>query len=456
MRNFSKSVVPLIKGSAIIFLGLYFSLIQFTISYPYIHLFPIPTPAILTLAMSFLFFLFWYVSKEKQVEGLRTDVSVKFFVLLFVLSILLSLLSSLYTGSVILSIEYQGYLKRSLITRLLYYSTFLALVYFGYYTLKKLGPKQSLNILKTYPLSILLLIIIGIWQLLYFLYGIPFLDIETRSYIHSVSKLTFFNFRLTSFADEPSYLGPIIIDMLILGILVFKRKWIYGLVFAIPGIVVLLFSFSVSAYMNILFLGAFIVIYLIFHPIFPKKYLLFFLGIVAIGILSVILVKPTIFETFFSPILGRVGNLFDVQSSSRIYMYLMPIYWLLDHSIISALFGYGPGSFEFLSSTKILPNTGTVSASSNNMYIDLLFENGIIGFGLILIALIALFVKLLKKGRENIFYFVALLEYVHLLITSTYRADFVTPRFWGVLLIIFVLMKCGELLKGKNSFDGVS
>lgn len=444
-------VEKIVKITLLLFFAGYLSLIQFTTSHPYIHLLPVPTPAVLTLGMAFLFFVFWLGWKDNLDSPRNSDREMKIFILLFILSVLLSFLSAFYTMLTINSTEYTAYLKRSMVTRMLYYGAFFAMTYFGYQSLRIIGKKWSMFSLKAYPLSVMLLIAIGLWQLTYFLYGVPFLDIETRSYVHSVSGITFFNFRLTSFADEPSYLGPIIIDMLILGFLVFKRKWIYLLLFAVPAIVVLLFSFSVSAYLNLAILAGFIVIYLLLNPKFPKRYLWILLALGVVGISAVILAKPDLVARFFSPVLGRMDSLFNPEQSSRIYMYVMPVFWLFDHSIISALFGYGPGSFEFLASSKILPNTGNVSTSSNNMYIDLLFENGIIGFGLIILAFGILLLSLLKNSRKNIYYFIALLEFIHLIVTSLYRADFVTPRFWGILLIIFLLARFGEMKEQKDS-----
>lgn len=447
----------LFKIGTILAVCLYLFMIQFTTSYGYIHLLPIPTPAVLTFGVSMLFVFYWFLFSKDSEQIAPTTLNLRYVTILtmaFSISIIVAVLSALYTMNTIFSAEYMEYLKGSMIKRILYYSAYILLLYFGYKTISKMKTNHILMITNVYPLSLLLLVMVGLWQLLYFFYNIPFLDLETRSYVHSVTGNSFFNFRLTSFADEPSYLGPVLIDMIILGYLSFKRKWIYIALIVLPAIGILLFSFSVSAYFNLLLIAGFIVMYLIFHPKFPKKYLIIILGvgILAVGVLF--LVKPGIFMTFFSPILGRVDQLFDPQSSSRIYMYIMPIYWLFDHSILSALFGYGPGSYDFLHATKILPNKVSIATSSNNMYIDLLFEHGIIGLIIVLAGLVYIFIYLWKKGRSNAYYFIALLEFVHILITALYRADFVTPRFWAVLLIIFLLARVGEAVEENKSLKG--
>lgn len=444
---------PMLNMIVITFV-IYLALIQFTTSYPYIHLLPVPTPAVLTLGVAMLFISYYILFgiKERGLDTSSADRSMKYFIYTFVLSIILSIISAMYTASVINSVEYISYLKKSLITRMLYYVSFIGMTYFGYLTLSKLDISKIKKIIKAYPLSILLLTFIGVWQLLYFLFNVPFLNLETRSFVHSVGGLTLFDFRLTSFADEPSYLGPILIDMIILGYLVFKRKWMYALVVLIPALIVLIFSFSVAVYFNILIMFGVALLLVLLHPKVPKKYIWGFMIGTILVVAVAILIKPELFTKFFSPILNR-ENLFDPEHSTRIYMYLMPLFWLFDHSVISALFGYGPGAFEFISETKIVPKSGArLNVSSNNMYIDLLFEHGLIGFTMIMVAAGYLFINLLKKVRRNVFYLIAFLELTHLIVTSLYRSDFVTPRFWGILMIVFLLTKIGELTeKGKQT-----
>ncbi|MEH7548157.1 O-antigen ligase family protein [Neobacillus vireti] len=434
-----------IQTSIIWVFGIYLFFIQFTTSYLFIHMLPIPTPALLSLGISFLILVYYfYLVKGKGQTAEYSDRSLKKFVFLFLLAIVLSIFSAIYTLNVIKSVEYVSYVKGSMLTRSIYYATFLIMLYYGYKIFSRMEERRIVNLIKVYPLSIFILVLVGIWQLLYFSIDIPFLDITTRSYIHSVTGTSFFNFRLTSFADEPSYLGPFLIDMLILGYLAFKKKWMYVLLLVIPTMVVLIFSFSVSGYFNLMLLVGFLFLYLIFHPKVPKKYLWAIVILAVVVLVGVILLKPGLFEKFFSPILGRMPNLFNPQSSTRIYMYIMPFYWLFDHSLISAIFGYGPGSYEFLHFTKISPSKVSLATSSNNMYIDLFFENGIAGVCIVIFALLSILFVLLKKGRKNKYYFIALIEFVHLLVTSSYRADFVTPRYWAVLLIVFLLMRLGE------------
>ena len=70
----------------------------------------------------------------------------------------------------------------------------------------------------------MIFVIVGLWQFLHYITGLPFLNIQTRDYIHSVGSRAFFiNNRLTSLASEPSYFASLVIDMMILAFLVSKK-----------------------------------------------------------------------------------------------------------------------------------------------------------------------------------------------------------------------------------------
>ncbi|MFC7785985.1 MULTISPECIES: O-antigen ligase [unclassified Rossellomorea] len=443
---------PRVKQIILILVAGYLFFAQFSTQAKYIKLLPVPVPAVLTLGVGSLLFLYYVLNRKRLTQTSEFDKYLKRFLILFLISLALAILSAFYTATVLNSVEYMSYLKSSMITRLAYYLSFFMFVYFGYRLLVN-EPKDNASIIKVYPLSILLLVAVAFWQLAYFMFNIPFLNLNTRSFVHSVEGVTLFDFRITSFTNEPSYMGPFLIDLIILAFLFVKRKWVYAVAVLIPTLFILAFTFSVSAYFNLVLVIGFLMVYLMFHPKFPKKILWMIPLVGIIGIAGLYLVNPDLLAKFFSPIWGRRDNLFDPTQSSRIYMYVMPFQWLFDHSIISGLFGYGPGAYEFLAGTKIVPHTQmSLAISANNMFIDVLFEQGVIGLLLLLTGLISIAVFLLKNGMKNMYYFIALVEYFHLMVTSLYRADYVTPRFWAVLLVIAVLVKIGEM-KHKDKLN---
>jgi O-Antigen ligase len=428
----------------------YLCTVQFSAAHWFVAITPIPLTALLVLFISILLFIKYVKDKKYK---LKQNSEINRFIGIFILIALLSSLSSIYTMSVINSVEYMSYIKTSLPSRLVYYFTYVVFLFTGYYVFRDVESKQLKKVLKIYPFSLMLLVLIGIWQLAHFLFGIPFVNISTRSYIHSVSETVFFNFRLTSFLDEPSYLGPLLIDLMILGILIFKEKWKYVLYILIPSLIVLMFSFSVSAYINFAVMGSVAALLYIRKTKVPFSRVILGVGISFATLVLLLFVFNEAFVDFFSPILARGGSLFDVETSSRMYMYVMPFFWLFDHSFVSSLFGYGPGSFDFLAQTKILPSMGSVSTSSNNMFIDILFESGIVGLILIVTSVTIVGLNLFKHYRLNIFCFIAFVEFIHLILTSLYRADYATPRFWTLLLIIFLLNMIGRKALNHTTND---
>jgi hypothetical protein len=428
----------------------YLCTVQFSAAHWFVTITPIPLTALFVLFISFVLFI-KYV-KEKKYK-LKQNPEVNRFIGLFILIALLSSLSSIYTMNIINSVEYMSYIKTSLPSRLVYYFTYVVFLFTGYYVLRDIESQQLKKVLNIYPLSLFLLVLVGIWQLAHFLFGIPFVNISTRSYIHSVSETVFFNFRLTSFLDEPSYLGPLLIDLMILGILIFKEKWKYVLYILIPALIVLMFSFSVSAYMNFAVMGFLGALLYIRKTDIPISRVMKGLGLSFAALVLLVFVFNDALEDFFSPILARGGSLFDVETSSRMYMYVMPVFWLFDHSFISSLFGYGPGAFDFLAQTKILPSMGSVSTSSNNMFVDILFEGGIVSLILIVTSVTIVGMKLFKHYKLNIYCFIAFVEFLHLILTSLYRADYATPRFWSLLLIIFLLNMIGSKAQNHTTKD---
>lgn len=151
------------------------------------------------------------------------------------------------------------------------------------------------------------------------------------------------------------------------------------------------------------------------------------------------------------PITGRFDTLFDIHRHSRLYMLVMPLFWLFDFSWVNSVFGFGPGSYWFLAQTKFLHHQGPLSVTSNNIFIDLLFEHGI--FGSLAIMLMFLFVayRLFKVRNEHKYFLYSLILWIHLTITSMYRSDFVSPRFWAIVIIIFIFVELGKREKGMRS-----
>lgn len=287
----------------------------------------------------------------------------------------------------------------------------------------------------------MIFVIVGLWQFLHYITGLPFLNIQTRDYIHSVGSRAFFiNNRLTSLASEPSYFASLVIDMMILAFLVSKKP----LKPFFLGLFILIFSYSGGGFLNILILIPFFLIGYIKYKGYRFKKINIFKSAIIITLISVVFIykRDEIYNLMY-PILGRIDTIFDINKHSRMFIMIMPFLWVLEGNVINALFGYGPNSYSYLSLTKFLPNGNRVHTTSNSFYSDTIFELGYVGFSVY----IWMFIRLIFTSFKNIYnnknFFISMLLSVHLAASSIYRADFMQPRFWILLFIIVKLINNG-------------
>ncbi|WP_054708765.1 hypothetical protein [Bacillus sp. JCM 19041] len=115
---------------------------------------------------------------------------------------------------------------------------------------------------------------------------------------------------------------------------------------------------------------------------------------------------------------------------------------IIQRSIL--FFGFGPGSYDFLARTKFLSHQGAVSGTSNNAFVDLLFEHGVIGGIVFISVFIGVLIYLWRKRKGHLYNSVALLLWIHLGLTSMYRSDFASPRFWIIVLIVVGLTELAK------------
>jgi O-antigen ligase len=424
---------------------LFFLLAPYSVSTIINKVLPVPTSVLVSFIVASMLFLVFLISRPKHLLG--RDMILEKRLLLFSMFLLpvVSIFAAAYNLQVMASVEYVAYLKQSLPTRVINLSFFFIIFYVFNKKLTLLSSDKLLSIVGFYLLSIVIIDIFGIWQLLHFTTGIPMLILETRSFVHSVEEDVLFNFRLTSLVDEPSYLVPLIIDSLIIGLIIFKdRLFSYFIYIGIPGLIVLIFSFSVSGFANLALVILFSLVLLVTLRVKNKKRIL----LASIYSFIVIFVLAFFFRDyllqFLMPIIGRFDTIFDIHKHSRLYQTVMPLFWLFDYSFINALFGFGPGSYEFLHMTKFLHYEVPISTTSNNMWIDLLFEYGIIGFTAFVFTYLYTMYRLFKRRNEHQYFLFSVILWAHLGITSIYRSDFASPRFWAIVMIVWIVYELGN------------
>ncbi len=437
-------MIGLKKNKYLIF-NVFFILAPFTVFYGYENLFKvIPTSVIsIILTSIYAFLLILYNG------GFKLNIFERKIIFLFITPIFTSFIGILSALLIEKNASYYEYITFDFFNRL-FLVVCNIIIFTTLLTITKSWDKYRIvNLVKKYYYGLFIFVLFGLWQLLHFIFKIPFLNLKVRAYIHSVSSSHFlFNFRLTSLANEPSYFAPLLIDFILISFIVYSKPKIMPIL----GLILLAFTYSGGGYIDIIV----ILFYLIFAYFkynaykIKEEYIIILFMILGIcgGIITFYF--SNIYEIFY-PVIGRFSSFFNIYEHIRMFMFLMPFLWVLEGTIFNALFGFGPGSYKFLHKTKMLPGGNPVHVTSNNLFADTVFELGYFGF----ISYLILFCKLLLKSYRNIYKnknsFIAFLMTVHLFMSSIYRADFMQPRFWIVLFIIIKLInENGKIDRSSN------
>ncbi len=161
------------------------------------------------------------------------------------------------------------------------------------------------------------------------------------------------------------------------------------------------FSFSVSGYANFALIAGVLVLLLLTAKIKMKKSVMLY-SLIGLGVLLVLAVGFWSFILeLLMPVIGRFDSIFDIHQHSRLYMLVMPFVWLFDYSFVNSLFGFGPSSYDFLARTKFLYHQGALSGTSNNVFVDLLFEHGLVGFIAFTSAFIWILWRLFQRRKKR-------------------------------------------------------
>ncbi|MFK3936035.1 O-antigen ligase family protein [Alkalihalobacillus sp. NPDC078783] len=415
---------------------------------------PVATSVLTSFIVLCLLLLVWFSEWKPTKKGSNALTEPNSWVIWALLvPALVAVGAATYNLTYILSQEFVQYYQQAMPRRIVNGSIYIGIMMMFLLLVKRMTKSELDLIGKAYLSGVGVLVLFGIWQFLHLAIGYPMPDLQTRSAVHSVQSEVLVNFRLTSLTEEPSFLVPFLMDGLIIGFMLFKRKRSYVWQWMLPVVFVLFFSFSISGYANLLMVALFALWIMITSRKIQWKNIVPIAGASLIPLGLLIWWKWSLVLELMMPIIGRFDVLFDVTNHSRLYMLVYPFVWMFDYSWVNALFGFGPGSYGFLAETKFLAYGSKLSATSNNVFVDLLFEHGIIGGGAFLLAFILFFAHLYKRRNQHVYYQYAVVLWFHLGITSLYRSDFVSPRFW---VIVMITILCAELGKRrvleKNEF----
>lgn len=358
-------------------------------------------------------------------KNLNPSIQVRWISFLFYLPFLLSLIWSFALIPIINIPEYNNYIKTTFIFRNLHVFLLFILLIYGDQILSRSSNEKLEKYLMVFCWGIIIFLgIFGIWQICGSLFHIWVPTIETRGDLYSARALGIS--RVTSIADEPSYLVPFLIDAIL--ILFYLKRIILVSLLSI----ILLFSLSFGGFSESIIL---ISVYFLFSS--KSNRLKILCGIIAV-FLILILVFPNVFELVVQIVQTRkeLQEGFDPSQTSRTAMIIYPISKWEEFDFISLFLGYGPGSSKFLLESN--PNEAMFT-TSNNIYADLLYEEGILGVVCFIILIIKFWISfknLPKKQKIGTHLFL-----IHVVLSSMYRADYSSSRYITIFFIIIIFSR---------------
>ncbi|WBM60749.1 O-antigen ligase family protein [Providencia sp. PROV188] len=275
--------------------------------------------------------------------------------------------------------------------------------------------------------STLVFLLFSLYQMIAFEYNLPF--IETRSNVYGASYETKkeLGFRLTSIAREPNFYAPLLIESILLSLALTRKKFLF---LFIPVTLFLIHkTHSTGAYLHLfLILTAFILI--------NRKSTITIPFLILISLVMVFLLSYDLNNSFF------IEKLKDEISgnSSRSYIYLTILSEFFKSDTLHLLFGYGINTLQLFNELSQQKSHLDFSVS-NNFYIDILWDSGIVGFILFVSYLIFIFIKLKKISKKNRHGLLAFLFFINIIITSLYRSEYTTTHFVWTSIIMLALYK---------------
>lgn len=288
------------------------------------------------------------------------------------------------------------------------------------------------NIIKWYFYSCLIIVVSAIWHALDLYSNLPLtFPFETRSLVHSSSLDFSFSARLTGIAQEPSYLASFLLDFWILSLIVFYNKKFWKNLMRGGCLVLILLTYSPSAYISLIILLAFEILYKLFKN---NKFYFFVISGIFISILPIIFIVLNSFNIeSLSYFKERINN---ADKSGRFYILDKAITSIYeDNNIFTLIFGNGLKSFELLQYRFSEISVST----SNNLYVDVFFEAGLLGLIILLCFYYFVFIKIIKIQLVKYKFFASLI-FINIIVSGFYRADYATLRYFILFYFIYIFI----------------
>lgn len=286
----------------------------------------------------------------------------------------------------------------------------------------------------------LLFVLLGHWQFIGNLLGIPFF-IETRDWMHGVPSAirSVVPRRLTSIAEEPNFLSPLLIEYIILASLVIVNRKAKLLAYAL-GVFVLIFSFSGGVYINALLLVICVGFLSLYRSLVSgrlKGQDLVFIFLVFLGFSILLSIGDILLEFLYYKFQGEAAG----QSARSQFLTSLAIL-ISESSITQLIFGHG------MATMSVLPDFGLAKEEflfriTNNYYLDMVWEGGFLGLTCILLFFGYLLFIGFNHYQTNKYFEAGLLLTIHMMITCLYRSEYLSSHFLWVLTLIFICYRIG-------------
>lgn len=356
---------------------------------------------------------------------------------LFYLPMIVACLWALVKLGFVNNIFYYEYVSTNLITRMIHIGLFIIILFGAIQVCMKCSTTVLKRLLLSYAWGIFILLgLMGFWQILHQTTGIWCPELETRNHLYFASSLGVS--RITSFADEPSYLAPYLIDAML--VFLYFKKIIPCLLLGL----LLGFSLSFAGYVEIIILTVAGLFFL------KLKYQIRIAVIWLLIICCILLFFPDLVNTFRILLESReeLQSGFSMEDTSRTYMLLQVIDEYMNSDIVSALIGNGPSSLKYLFNSS---NGKMLYITSNNLYLDILYEGGIISLLCYVVVLYIIYRYVssycMSKTLQTS---IAIIFVLHLAVSSMYRADYSSERYVSIFIILCCFNRLHYSVKKKN------
>lgn len=396
-------------------------------------------PAVLAYAVGFIVFLFAivYFSKFGFVDK-KLFIFLLFFLITFEIG-LIGLPISYFSDR-----DRFNYDELSIFGRIFNFIFISSIILFY----DKFSSTRDVSLLfRFYMVGIFILIITAIWQSLAVYFSLIPFPFDTRSHVHGASESLNIGSRITGIAREPSYFVMFLVDYIALALLL--KNGIRKVMCIALSILLLILSLSPSGVLTVglAFGASYFFTQLKFYNELGLTRIFIFIAIIALLISFYFGVKDT---QFFSYLLHRVSDV-DPQESDRLFMLIMPFEWIKDSNALNVLFGHGIKTYSILGSAYLLPDGAPVHVTSNNVFIDVFWESGLLGLLFLVCFFAFIFLKIMKSRFTRKQTFVSLFVFFDLCISSMFRADFASFRFFIMLYLLFLLVNYDfRILRKRN------